>query len=298
MEEAIHRIKSNAPDVLLSDGGSVNTTLLDATREAGEPRHLAYPSTVFKTIWFQWTAPESKPTSFEITSAEGSFDPTMTVYTGNSYSTLDPVAFNNDTVSSRPRVEFAAVAGTTYRIVIGNYNNINSFGNEFTLAWTQSDKPLNDNFSSALNLNTSTDGGVAVTNRNATREAGEPTHIGATDHSVWFNYKNPTVRDFSVTFRTTASVPSLLNTTISVYTGAQGNDLTPVVKNDNLGNSPKSSVTFLAKAGVTYRIAVDSTNIYSGDIILDWNISRVGYNTDFGSKNAATTEVFDDDATD
>jgi hypothetical protein len=83
----------------------------NATKETGEPDHGGDQGGA--SIWYEWTAPMSGKAEL---GACSSFDFLLGLYTGNSINTLAPVA-----VESRPVpcfVNFAASAGTTYRIAV------------------------------------------------------------------------------------------------------------------------------------------------------------------------------------
>lgn len=274
--------------------GTTGGTTVDATQENGEYSHgLSNSDMVYKTVWFEWTAAQTKPVVFEITAAD--FDSSMAVYTGSAHP-LVSLARNNDTVGTRPRIELLAQSGTTYKIVVGVYNNPNTAGGNFTLGWTQNDSPTNDNFAQALNLENSS-GFVAATNQNAAGEAQEP--VFGDGKTVWFKFTNTSPNDFSLTFATRKSGNPSFDTSLAVYTGAAVNSLTAVVKNDNLPAMLKSGVTFLAKSGVTYRIAVDTRNqSVEGNILLSWEITKARYYTDFGTKIGTGGEINYDEGAD
>jgi hypothetical protein len=128
------------------------------------------------------------------------------------------------------------------------------------------------------------------------KEPGEPTHI-AGSRSVWVTYTNDLPTDFSVTF-TTSRFNGFPDTTLAVYTGSTLQNLVPVVKNDNLPAQSVSRVTFLAKAGVTYRIAVDEgSNPNEWSINLNWEVTRLKSYTDLGT-DFGGGHIFYDDAAD
>ena len=137
--------------------------------------------------------------------------------------------------------------------------------------------PANDNFANAQVI-TGCSGSVNGTNFNATKEAGEPTHVsGAGSRSVWYQWQAPP--NSSVTITTAGST---YDTVLAVYTGTSVNALgTAVASNDDVGGTPHdvtSTVTFTANAGTIYRIAVDGFNNGGsggdmGPIKLNWNQS-------------------------
>src|SRR5687767_913578 len=87
-----------------------------ATKEDGEPNHAGFLGG--RSVWFNWTAPTN--VTVRIDTIGSGFNTLLGVYTGSSVSTLAVVASNNDIGfgNNASRVEFPAVAGTTYRIAI------------------------------------------------------------------------------------------------------------------------------------------------------------------------------------
>jgi hypothetical protein len=255
-----------------------------ATSEPGEPAHAGFPAV--NSIWFAWTAPGT----FNVRFSGGTFFSTglgeygvarIGVYTGSSYSSpLTTIA------GSFPSVTFDAVQGTTYRIAVdyGGATGV-TFG-----GWAPTGAPANDSFINAQTLNGSS-GSVLGTNKNATKESGEPNHAGnAGGASVWYNW-TPSVSG-PITFNTDRSPDTLL----SIYTGSAVNNLSNVVANDDENVNPAvttSRVTFNAIAGTTYRIAVDGKSSATGGITLSWGTPRniAGRLTDIRGAGVANVVV-------
>lgn len=106
----------SAAITLSGNSGSASGTNLLGTTESGEPLVLANASG--HTVWWTWTAPASGQVSLD---THGSpFDTLLTVYTGNTVATLQPIAWNNDDGSSNHNsgLLFEAVSGTTYRFAV------------------------------------------------------------------------------------------------------------------------------------------------------------------------------------
>ena len=83
----------------------------NATKQTGEPDHAGDPGGA--SVWYQWTAPASGHVEL---GARGSFDTLVGLYAGDAVNALSPV-----TLESRPVpcfVNFAAIAGTVYRIAV------------------------------------------------------------------------------------------------------------------------------------------------------------------------------------
>lgn len=273
--------------------GTIMGTTFDATRQANENTHDFAPGYGYRTVWYSWTATETKPVIFEVTGA--GFDPVMAAYTGNAFP-LTTISRNNDTVGQLPRLEFGAFAGVTYRIAVAVSNDPLAQGSTFELQWQTANNPTNDNFANARELNNDLSGRVTVIKQNATRESGEPLHI-AGQHSTWYTFKNNFGRDISFTFTTAAADGS--DSTIAIYEGTSLASITPVVSNDNYGSSNNSRTIFLAKSGVTYRIAVDEgRSPNTGNGYLAWDVTRTRRYTSFGVRDEQTREVLDIDAAD
>jgi hypothetical protein len=90
----------------LSDGFTWN-----ATKQAGEPDHAGDPGGA--SVWFDWTAPRSGHAEIN---ACGTSNTLLGLYTGDAVDALTPVALESRPISCF--VNFAATAGTTYRIAV------------------------------------------------------------------------------------------------------------------------------------------------------------------------------------
>lgn len=174
--------------------GSVSGSNAGATREIGEPIHAG--NVGGRSIWFRWIAPSNMTVRF--TTLGSAFDTLLAVYTGNSVSSLSPVAASDDadglTTSS---VAWVAISGTTYYIAIdGRSAGVGSetANGAATVAWSATtSQPALTSFSPLAGVVGST---VTLTGANFT---------GVT--AVQFNGINAT---FSVANATTinATVPS------------------------------------------------------------------------------------------
>jgi hypothetical protein len=224
-----------------------------ASEEAGEPDHAGAPGG--HSVWFSWKAPDDGPVAVQTCSREGLSDTVLAVYTGSDVGTLTPVVSADDGQtrkgcrSTDSAAELTATAGTTYKIAVDSKGE----GGGFQLILEG--RAANDDFADATTL-----GGRLPTtwsllsNRFATKQAGEPDHAGNPGgSSVWFKWTAP--RDGTVSVDTCeGDFDSLL----AVYTGATLASLTLVQSNDEgTGNcAPGSSLSFEAVANTTYRIAV------------------------------------------
>jgi Divergent InlB B-repeat domain len=239
----------------------------DATEEAAEPDHAGNAGG--HSVWFSWTPAVSGPVAIN-TGCSPSFEMLTAVYTGSAVDALTPVASNQgfpapSCFGESSKVEFTASAGTTYRIAIDGRD-----GAQGSFSATIEGTPANDDFADATAIGGELPQGAFGTTKFATPEAGEPDHAGEpAGHSVWFSW-TPAVSG-PVAINTCSSFYSL-DTLLAVYTGSAVNALTPVVANDEAPAvegfpgcaSANSEVRFLATAGTTYKIAVDSTAGTSG----------------------------------
>ena len=104
--------------------GTAGGTNVFATREANEPNHFPIPQNSpggTRSVWYQWQAPANGTATID-TLGTG-FDTVLAVYTGNNVGGLSLVGNDDDTVERTSRVQFAATAGTVYRIAVDGFNN-------------------------------------------------------------------------------------------------------------------------------------------------------------------------------
>jgi hypothetical protein len=118
--------------------------------------------------------------------------------------------------------------------------------------------PENDAFDAAIELTGRSDA-ASGTNKDATKELGEPNHAGEIGGaSVWFRWTAPA--DGQTTIETCGSD---FDTLLAAYTGASVSALSPIAGNDDVCGF-QSSISFAAEEGETYRIAVDGRNGATG----------------------------------
>jgi subtilisin family serine protease len=112
--------------------------------------------------------------------------------------------------------------------------------------------PANDDFQQATVLS-GRSASVSQTIWSASRQAGEPTHVGGEGSSVWFAWSAP--YSGPTTMETTGSN---FNSTLAVYKGSALGSLANIASNDDqAAGQLTSKVAFSAIAGETYKIAVD-----------------------------------------
>ncbi|MBI4558767.1 MAG: trypsin-like serine protease [Candidatus Hydrogenedentes bacterium] len=267
---------NNFANVIVLAGFAGQTTgwNSDGTKEPGEPNHAN--NVGGKSVWWQWTAPETGEVTF---STSGSvFDTTVGIYTGTDVSGLTPVVGDNKLgFGFNAAATFVAEAGVTYHVAVDGFQNSESgevASGNILLTW-QVGAPSNDAFTDAINLPGPT-GSTTGANLGATRQAGEPDHLGAASgHSVWWQWTAP---GFGTAIVSTAG--SDFDTTLSVYTGETVSGLQLVAEDDDdeQSGSRTSILSFPAAAGTTYFLAVDGffqsdlQEADTGNIALAWGL--------------------------
>jgi hypothetical protein len=142
--------------------------------------------------------------------------------------------------------------------------------------------PTNDAFDAATELS-GREASASGTNKDATKEAGEPAHAGKTGGaSVWYRWTAPASGKATV-----STCDSDFDTLLGVYTGGAVNALTEVAANDDACGL-RSSVSFQAVQGATYRIAIDGLNAVIGTFEL--LVSLAPANDDFANAEAISGE--------
>ena len=126
-------LEDNDAGVLSNDNFANRTTITgsdvtvtgdnrNATAESGEPSPAG--TSGGKSVWWTWTAPATGTVT--ISTAGSGFDTTLGVYIGDSPTTLQLVADNDDENYNSglytSRVTFTATAGTKYQILVDGYS--------------------------------------------------------------------------------------------------------------------------------------------------------------------------------
>ena len=75
---------------------------------------------IYRDVWYLWTATVDGST--EVNTCQASFDTTIAVYDGAACPTAAPIACNDDACSIQTRVTFPAIAGNTYLLRMGGFN--------------------------------------------------------------------------------------------------------------------------------------------------------------------------------
>ncbi len=132
--------------------------------------------------------------------------------------------------------------------------------------------PPNDDFASATLLGGAS-GSVSGSNVDASGETGEPLHWSyfGNQASLWYRWVPAANGRAAVD-----TIGSTLDTVLAVYTGNSLSTLTRLVQDDDSGGAQASLVTFSAKAGTEYFIAVGgATSSARGEVRLNWQLDPV-----------------------
>jgi hypothetical protein len=133
--------------------------------------------------------------------------------------------------------------------------------------------PANDGFVNAIAINTAGSASVTGSNAFATWESGEQNHAPAgslpSAQSAWWTWKSPLSTNTGVIGNVTITTAgSAFDTILAVYVkGSLPVKINTVVlkaRNDNVGASKQSSVSFPVVRGTTYYIAVDGALVSGG----------------------------------
>ncbi len=151
-------------------------------------------------------------------------------------------------------------------------NNTNASGN-LNIAATLSVTDDNDFYANAIDIGRGGKhtGSTTGNNSTATSENNEPDHAKASgDHSLWWKWLAPANGEMTIN-----TCSSDFDTVLAIYTGTSLQLLSETVSNDDACNL-QSEVTWDARAGVLYLIAVDG---YvqgpgnTGNVNLAWDFS-------------------------
>jgi hypothetical protein len=129
-----------------------------------------------------------------------------------------------------------------------------------------SQAPANDDFSARRIVSNRIETAID-SNRCATKEGGEPRHVGNNGgSSIWYQWTAPYSGPVVIT-----TDGSSFDTLLAVYRGSNVNDLTLVANNDDGGEGVASRVTFAASSNTVYQIAVDGYSGAEGGVALNVN---------------------------
>jgi len=168
--------KALSPSVPLS----ISDSNEDATKEGSEPEHSEI-NTTGASVWYSWKPTESGPVAID--TCESSFQAAVAVYTGSAIGSLTKVVKNIYGCGVAARANFAAVAGTEYRIAVAGVN-----ADQGDIALRIRKRPANDDFADAQEISGALPIDVGGNNLNATEQPSEPQHafFGPGSGSIWF----------------------------------------------------------------------------------------------------------------
>jgi len=247
--------------VLSGTSGQISGSNIRATEETGEPNH-ALVSAPIGSVWYSWTAPENG--TLQLDTSGSDFDTTLAVYLGTSVNTLTGIGSNDNTPPGLQSSLFiTVVAGETYRVAVDGFaNRTGQINLNYSFSPDSNTSLLNDSFINRSILNTNSF--VTGSNIGFSGETGEPVHAGVSNplSSAWWYWTAPV--DGEATFSTTGSD---FDTTLAAYQGNTLSELTDIASNDDYLDL-RSRITFSARSGETYVIAVDGFNTSEGSIQL------------------------------
>ena len=205
------------------------------------------------SVWWNWTATASGPTTID---TEGSdFDTLLGVFTGTAPNALTLVGGNNNyNENTWSRVDFNAIAGTTYRIDVDGFRIGGGAGGRASQG--------------NITLHIKGVGGIAVSPTNGTVfTIGDPVQIDVTTDA---NFPNPPASRVSFFVR-----GSLLTTVSNAPFRAVANNLPAgsnsfyVIAYDSLGNAIQSGVVniLVQNIGVTLLAPAEDAYFLSGAAI-------------------------------
>ena len=228
--------------------GVASTT--GASLETGEPMHASL--TGGKSVWWSWKAPASGLCQMDTVGS--SFDTLLAVYTGTALNALTLIGENDGEPNDNfkiSRLQFQAVAGTTYQIAVDGL--LGEAGDAvFNLLLQPAPTGGGNDLFVNRYLLTGQTSSVTGANATATKELAEPNHNGNRGgKSVWWRWVAPASALVTIDTR-----GSGFDTILGVYTGPSVGALT-LIASDDQGADDGSTVTFNAVAGTEYQIAVD-----------------------------------------
>jgi hypothetical protein len=168
---------------------TVTGTTDGATRQAGEPSHAGRAGS--KSVWWSWTSPFNGyiTISADMVNQEGYLEsPLLAVYTGNSVSSLTPVASSGpaNVAPSHAQVSFIATAGVTSQIAVDDVYTSYPWetGTTVTLRLIPTQPPV-------VRISSPSDGAVLIGPPNISITANATDIDGTVRRVDFYNYGNP-----------------------------------------------------------------------------------------------------------
>jgi hypothetical protein len=232
-----------------------------ASRETGEPAHAGVAGG--RSLWWSWTAPDNGALSLATTGS--TFDTVLAVYTGTAVGALIKVASDDDSGAEQTSsLSTPVTRGQTYQIAVDGFDADSNGRVRLALNFLAAGTVATNNAFATRAALTGATASVAANSAGATKETGEPNHAGTLGGaSLWWTWTAPA--DGNVALSTEGSA---FDTVLAVYTGTALNTLSLVAADDDSGDGASSKLTFAAKAGTAYQIAVDGYDRAAGPIVL------------------------------
>jgi hypothetical protein len=276
-------------------------TTFGATKEIGEPNHAR--NLGGNSVWYRIVPQETAVLRIYIsaTSAANYFNTLLAVYKGTTPSDFNLVAENDDMgYTTMSEVTLTVKPGNMYYVAVDGFNNNGNVATgNFRIRFEKLGVPMNDttDIGPHMRFPSEASGFAAGTNRNATKDAGEPNltaNVGG--KSVWFAWTAPQSRVMTVTVTCNSFVQDCFEMQLGVFRGGLDNK---IGSNDNFDhNSDASSVSFFAEEGMTYAFGIDGIKFLNGTIsegnfFIEFSPSRYRYDTNFdATDHKADVSVF------
>lgn len=240
-----------------------------ATKEAGEPFHARNAGG--NSVWYRIVPQEAAVLRIYIsaTSAANYFNTLLAVYKSTTPSEFSLVAENNDMgYTTLSEVTLTVKPGNMYYVAVDGYNdNGNVATGNFRIRFEKLGVPMNDlpDIGPHMRFPSESTGFAGGTNRNATKDAGEPNLTANTGgKSVWYAWTAPQSRVMTATLSCNSFVQDCFEMQLGVFKGGWNHKLGA---SDNFSSSSDyASVSFFAEEGETYAFGVDGKKFLNGTV--------------------------------
>lgn len=228
---------------LTGTNGFVTGSNAGGTKQAGEPSHAGNAGG--SSVWYSWQAPSNVVINF-YTFGSG-FDTLLAVYTGAAVNALTLVAANDDEAGTlQSFVQFAATAGTTYRIAVDGWGGDTG---DILLSWQPTQpSPAQASIVSAgplTNILVAADGSFQV--RHVLFADGQifPNDEDFADSGFFVRHAGGAVSGPNFTNRATAAESTMSRAffPVSQTVSSNGLEVTTVMDNRNDGTADSFQVT-------------------------------------------------------
>lgn len=274
---------------------------IGATKQPGEPEHANNPGG--KSVWYKIVVQETTIVKIWVSNSTAGQDlnTLLAVYKGSEPNDFNLVAHNDNMRDALvSKVQLTVKPGNIYYVAVDGFNDSGFViqGN-FRIRFEKLSAPSNDTddaWHEDARLPISTHGFTSGTNRNATKQPGEPNITNnAGGKSVWFFWRAPQSRSMTVQLTCNPAIQECFDMQLGVFYDWNNK----LGSNDNYGNGTQtSSVTFFAEQDVTYGFAIDGIkipngNVGEGNFFLDFYPTDFRYDSNFDTTDGkADLSVF------